>query len=49
MNMIPGVYQGTEGKKAGQDFRPDADAVKKMTKYNNEILYRIYVSRTIHE
>jgi hypothetical protein len=37
MLMIPGVYQGAEGKKAGADFTPPADAVEKMTKYNEEL------------
>jgi hypothetical protein len=37
MLMIPGVYQGTKGRKAGADFAPSADDVKKMTKYNEEL------------
>ena len=34
MLMIPGVYQGAEGKKVKSDFAPDVDDVEKMTKYN---------------
>jgi hypothetical protein len=37
MLMIPGVYQGTRGKKAGTDFTPSAESVEKMTKYNEEL------------
>jgi len=37
MLMIPGVYQGAEGRKAGADFTPSAEAVEKMTKYNEEL------------
>jgi hypothetical protein len=37
MLMIPGVYQGTKGQRAGSDFAPSADDVKKMTKYNEEL------------
>ena len=37
MLMIPGVYQGEEGKKAGADFTPPADMVEKMMKYNEEL------------
>jgi hypothetical protein len=38
MLMIPGVYQGAEGKKAGADFVPeDAEMVEKMMKYNEEL------------
>ena len=37
MLMIPGVYQGKEGRKAGADFTPSAEAVEKMTKYNEEL------------
>jgi hypothetical protein len=35
--MIPGVYQGDKGRKAGADFTPSAEAVEKMTKYNEEL------------
>jgi hypothetical protein len=37
MLMIPGVYQGTNGQKAGSDFAPTAEAVAAMTKYNEEL------------
>ena len=37
MLMIPGVYQGAEGKKVRADFAPGADDVEKMTKYNEEL------------
>jgi hypothetical protein len=37
MLMIPGVYQGANGKKAGGDFTPPADMVEKMTRYNEEL------------
>lgn len=37
MLMIPGVYQGAQGRKAGVDFTPSAEAVEKMTKYNEEL------------
>ena len=37
MLMIPGVYQGKEGQKAGADFAPPADAVAKMMKFNEEL------------
>jgi hypothetical protein len=37
MLMIPGVYQGAEGKKVRADFAPGADDVAKMTKYNEEL------------
>ena len=37
MLMIPGVYQGAEGKKAGADFTPPVDMVEKMMKYNEEL------------
>lgn len=37
MLMIPGVYQGEEGKKAGADFTAPADDVEKMMKYNEEL------------
>ncbi len=37
MLMIPRVYQGKAGKEVGPDFAPDADAVAKMTRYNEEL------------
>jgi len=37
MLMIPGVYQGAEGKKVKPDFAPDVDDVEKMDKYNEEL------------
>jgi len=37
MLMIPGVYQGSKGQKAGSDFAPTAEAVAAMTKYNEEL------------
>ncbi len=37
MLMIPVVYQGEQGQKAGVDFTPSADAVDKMMKYNEEL------------
>ncbi len=37
MLMIPAVYQGDKGKKAGPDFAPPKDAVERMTKYNEEL------------
>jgi len=37
MLMIPSVYQGNNGKKAGADFTPPADAVEKMMKYNEKL------------
>jgi hypothetical protein len=37
MLMIPGVYQGAKGQKAGADFTPSAEAVEKMMKYNEEL------------
>ena len=37
MLMIPAVYQGSEGKKAGTDFVPSKEAVEQMTKYNEEL------------
>ena len=37
MLMIPGVYQGKQGQKAGADFTPGAEDVKKMMKYNEEL------------
>lgn len=38
MLMIPAVYQGTKGQKAGAGFAPPADAVERMTKYNAELV-----------
>jgi hypothetical protein len=37
MLMIPGVYQGAKGQKVGADFAPSAEAVKKMTEYNEQL------------
>jgi hypothetical protein len=37
MLMIPAVYQGDKGRKAGADFAPSAEAVEKMMKYNEEL------------
>ncbi len=37
MLMIPAVYQGKNGARAGADFAPPADAVEKMTKYNEAL------------
>lgn len=37
MLMIPGVYQGAEGKNVGSDFAPSAEDVAKMTKYNEDL------------
>jgi hypothetical protein len=37
MLMIPRVYQGAEGRKAGVDFTPSAEAIEKMMKYNEEL------------
>lgn len=37
MLMIPGVYQGAEGKKVKSDFAPDVEDVAKMGKYNEEL------------
>jgi len=37
MMMIPGVYQGAQGQKAGADFAPTAEAVAAMTKYNEQL------------
>ena len=37
MLMIPGVYQGEEGKKVGADFTPDAEGVSRMMKFNEEL------------
>ena len=37
MFMIPRVYQGEEGRMARADFAPDAGAVGRMMKYNEEL------------
>ena len=37
MLMIPGVYQGAEGRNVGADFAPGVDDFKKMMKYNEEL------------
>ena len=39
MLMIPRVYQpnAPEAERAGEDFSPPADAIEKMTKYNEEL------------
>lgn len=37
MLMIPRVYQGDAGRKAGVDFTPGAEAVERMMKYNEEL------------
>ena len=37
MLMIPKVYQGKEGQNVGADFAPPADAVEKMTRYNEAL------------
>jgi hypothetical protein len=37
MLMIPGVYQGAEGKNLKADFAPGADDVAKMMKYNEDL------------
>ena len=37
MLMIPGVYQGSKGQKAGPDFAPTAEAVAAMTKFNEQL------------
>ena len=37
MLMIPRVYQGEEGEKAGADLTPRMEAVEKMTKYNEKL------------
>jgi hypothetical protein len=37
MLMIPRVYQGEEGRKAGADLMPNVEEVEKMTKYNEEL------------
>jgi hypothetical protein len=37
MLMIPGVYQGAEGKNLKADFAPGAEDVAKMMKYNEDL------------
>ena len=37
MLMIPGVYQGAEGRKIAADFAPGAEDVAKMMKYNEDL------------
>ena len=37
MLMIPKVYQGRGAAKAGAGFAPSAEAVQRMTKYNEEL------------
>ena len=37
MLMIPKVYQGPVGATVAPDFAPDADAVQKMTRYNERL------------
>ncbi|HOD13354.1 MAG TPA: YciI family protein [Spirochaetota bacterium] len=37
MLMIPEVYQGDKGLKAGKDFTPGPGDVEKMTRYNEEL------------
>ncbi len=37
MLMIPRVYQGAAGKNLTADFAPDAEAVERMTKYNEDL------------
>jgi hypothetical protein len=37
MLMIPSVYQGKEGEKAGADFAPGAEDVEQMMKYNEQL------------
>ena len=37
MLMIPKVYQGGEGAKIGADFTPDAEAVEKRMRYNQDL------------
>ena len=37
MLMIPGVYQGAEGKKAKSEFTVDVDDFQKMEIYNEEL------------
>ncbi len=37
MFMIPGVYQGPNGKNLPADFAPDAEGVAQMMKYNEDL------------
>jgi hypothetical protein len=37
MLMIPKVYQGTDGKSPADDYAPSAEAVEKMTRYNERL------------
>ncbi len=37
MLMIPQIYQGEQGKNVGGDFVPDAKAVERMTKFNEDL------------
>lgn len=37
MLMIPKVYQDAEGRNAGSDFAPSAEAVERMTRYNERL------------
>lgn len=37
MLMIPRVYQGEEGRRALEDFTPDAGAVERMMKFNEDL------------
>ncbi len=37
MLMIPKVYQGAKGRRVEADFTPSADAVEKMTRFNEEL------------
>lgn len=37
MLMIPGVYQGENGRQTKADFAPPAEAVERMMKYNEEL------------
>lgn len=37
MMMIPGVYQGVQGQKAGKDFAPPKEGVEKMMKFNEDL------------
>ncbi len=37
MFMIPGVYQGPNGKNLSEDFAPDAEGVAEMMKYNEDL------------
>jgi hypothetical protein len=38
MLMIPRVYQGAEGGRLAADFAPNADAVQKMTRFNERLV-----------